>query len=89
MLLDPGGFRWLNETWLKVDRGVSFYNTSAIPLDAGFLVSRLVFSRAGAGRRGSEPEALRARRCAGSPRACRRDTVHCRLEPERRQSPDG
>ena len=29
MLLDPTGFRWLNETWLKVDRGVDFYNRAA------------------------------------------------------------
>ena len=43
MLLDSGGFRWLNETWLKVDRGVHFYNTAAIPFDSGFLVSRAVF----------------------------------------------
>ena len=43
MLIDSAGFRWLNETWLKVDRGVSFYNNAAIPLDAGFLISRLVF----------------------------------------------
>ena len=43
MLIDPAGFRWLNETWLKVDRGVHFYNTAAIPLDRGFLVSRGVF----------------------------------------------
>ena len=36
MLIDSAGFRWLNETWLKVDRGVNFYNNAAIPLDAGF-----------------------------------------------------
>ena len=35
MLLDPGGFRWLNETWLKVDRGVSFYNIVADPARRG------------------------------------------------------
>ena len=29
MWIDPSGFRWLNETWLKVDRGVSFYNNEA------------------------------------------------------------
>ena len=23
MFIDPGGFRWLNETWIKVDRGAS------------------------------------------------------------------
>ena len=43
MLIDPAGFRWLNETWLKVDRGVSFYNTAAIPFDWGFLISRAAF----------------------------------------------
>ena len=42
MLLDPAGFRWLSETWLKLDRGVRFYNTTSIPLDPGFLVSRVV-----------------------------------------------
>jgi ABC-type transport system involved in multi-copper enzyme maturation permease subunit len=42
MWLDPGGFRWLNETWIKVDRGVSLYNSSPIPPDAGFLISRAV-----------------------------------------------
>ena len=34
MLVDSGGFRWLNETWLKVDRGVKFYNNAAIPPDS-------------------------------------------------------
>ena len=43
MWIDPAGFRWLNETWLKVDRGVSFYNNEAIPPDRGFLISRVVF----------------------------------------------
>ena len=42
MLLEPGGFRWLNETWLKVDRGANFYNTTSISIDSGFLISRLV-----------------------------------------------
>ena len=45
MWIDPSGFRWLNETWLKVDRGVSFYNNEAIPLDRGFLISRVVLGR--------------------------------------------
>jgi ABC-2 type transport system permease protein len=43
MMIDSAGFRWLNETWLKVDRGVSFYNTATIPLERGFLISRAVF----------------------------------------------
>jgi ABC-2 type transport system permease protein len=42
MLLDPSGFRWLNETWLKSDRGVQFYNTASIPFDMPFLLSRAV-----------------------------------------------
>ncbi len=49
MLLDPAGFRWLNETWLKVNRGVRFYNTASIPPDPGFLVSRVVMVVLGLG----------------------------------------
>jgi len=49
MLVEPGGFRWLNETWLRVDRGVNFYNTAAIPFDRAFLLSRLVFILLGLG----------------------------------------
>ena len=41
MWIDPSGFRWLNETWLKVDRGVTFYNNESIPLDRGFVISRV------------------------------------------------
>src|SRR5262245_33589791 len=40
MALDPAGFRWLNETHLKLDRGVDFYNKASIPFDALFLGSR-------------------------------------------------
>ena len=40
MALDPAGFRWLNETHLKLDRGVAFYNTHAIPFDMVFWASR-------------------------------------------------
>ena len=39
--LDPSGFRWLKETWLRVDRGIEFYNTRSIPYDAAFVVSRI------------------------------------------------
>ena len=42
MVLDPSGFRWLNETWLKVDRGVDFYNTAPVRYDVYFLVNRLL-----------------------------------------------
>jgi ABC-2 type transport system permease protein len=47
MLVDPTGFRWLNETWLKLDRGARFYNTARIGLDAGFLLSRAGFAALG------------------------------------------
>lgn len=49
MLLDPAGSRWLNETWLKVDRGVAFYNAEPIPLDRDFLLSRLAYVFLGLG----------------------------------------
>ena len=47
MLIDPSGFRWLNETFLTIDRGVDFYNTSPLYPDAGFVVSRLIFVATG------------------------------------------
>ena len=47
MLIDPSGFRWLNETFLTVDRGVEFYNTAALRPDAGFLLSRVIFAAGG------------------------------------------
>jgi ABC-type transport system involved in multi-copper enzyme maturation permease subunit len=43
MLIDPAGFRWINETWLKGDRGVAFYNHSPIVYDRPFVISRLAF----------------------------------------------
>ncbi len=49
MWVDPAGFRWLNETWLKVDRGVHFYNHEPITPDRGFLISRAVFVALGLG----------------------------------------
>jgi len=49
MLVDPTGYRWLDNTWLDVDRGVEFYNSSLIGFDAGFYLSRLVFLAIGLG----------------------------------------
>ena len=49
MLIDPAGFRWLNETWLTVDRGVDFYNSSRIEFDGAFTLSRLGFALLGLG----------------------------------------
>jgi ABC-2 type transport system permease protein len=40
---DPSGFRWLKQTWLMVDRGVSFYNSTPIHYDAGFIFGRLFY----------------------------------------------
>ena len=39
-VLEPTGYRWLNETHLKVDRGVDFYNKHAVPYDALFWINR-------------------------------------------------
>ena len=39
-VLDPSGYRWLNETHLKVDRGVEFYNRHAVPYDGLFWLNR-------------------------------------------------
>ncbi len=47
MLVDPSGFRWLNETFLTVDRGVAYYNSAPLRPDAGFVLSRLVVSAVG------------------------------------------
>ncbi|HYU35834.1 MAG TPA: M1 family aminopeptidase [Thermoanaerobaculia bacterium] len=47
MWLDPAGFRWLNQTWIKLDRGARFYNTTRIGVDAAFVASRTVFAALG------------------------------------------
>ncbi len=39
-VLEPSGYRWLNETHLKVDRGVEFYNKQPVPYDALFWLNR-------------------------------------------------
>ncbi len=49
MAVDPSGFRWLNETWLKVDRGVDFYNTQPLTFDWVFWVNRSWIVVAGLG----------------------------------------
>jgi len=40
-VLEPTAYRWLNETHLKVDRGVAFYNTESVPYDGLFGLNRL------------------------------------------------
>jgi ABC-2 type transport system permease protein len=47
MWLDPAGFRWLNQTWIKLDRGARFYNLSPIGLDTAFVLSRAAFTGIG------------------------------------------
>ncbi|RKG98742.1 hypothetical protein D7V97_32575 [Corallococcus sp. CA053C] len=49
MAVDPGGYRWLTETWIKVDRGADFYNTQPVGLDALFVTSRCVLMALGLG----------------------------------------
>jgi hypothetical protein len=49
MALDPAGFRWLNETHIKLDRGVDFYNKASIPFDALFVGSRVALLALGIG----------------------------------------
>ena len=49
MMLDPAGVRWLSHTYLKVDRGVKFYNHSSIDFDVPFLSSRLALAFVGFG----------------------------------------
>jgi ABC-2 type transport system permease protein len=41
MALDPSGFRWLQQSYLEVDRGVAFYNHQAIHWDLWFVLSRV------------------------------------------------
>ncbi len=64
MLIDPAGVRWLSETWLKVDRGVDFYNHQPIRFDAPFLLSRLAFAAIGIGSVAWDARAFRGRACA-------------------------
>ncbi|MBI4364274.1 MAG: hypothetical protein HY568_02495 [Candidatus Latescibacteria bacterium] len=39
-VIEPSAYRWLNETHLKVDQGVQFYNTQAVPYDGLFWLNR-------------------------------------------------
>ena len=42
MVLDPTALRWLRQTLFDVDRGVAFYNTAPLALDATFWLNRLI-----------------------------------------------
>ena len=41
MILEPTGYRWLNQTWLELDRGVDYYNTARLSFDGTFWLNRL------------------------------------------------
>ncbi len=41
MIIEPSAFRWLQETWLSVDRGIEVYNLEPVGLDRTFLLNRL------------------------------------------------
>lgn len=47
MWVEPSGFRWINETWLKLDRGIDFYNTRPVAYDVPFLLSRVAYALLG------------------------------------------
>lgn len=83
MLIDPTGFRWLNQTWLTVDRGVEFYNSGRVGYDWGFLL----INRLGATLLGIGGVALSARHFARRLRAgegrLRKDQIAAALsQPE-------
>ncbi|MFM8697595.1 MAG: M1 family aminopeptidase, partial [Phycisphaerales bacterium] len=46
--VDITGFRWLLETWIKVDRGADFYNSNPLSLDGLMSVQRIVIPAVGA-----------------------------------------
>ena len=65
MLVDPAGVRWLNETYLKVDRGADFYNTQRIGFD-GAVPAEPPGAGADRVRRRGGAAALASRRRSGS-----------------------
>jgi ABC-2 type transport system permease protein len=82
MLIDPSAFRWLNETWLKGDRGVHFYNERPVPLDAGLIISRLCFLALGLGAVGlSQLHMSTTVRGAAAPRRSWLDVLRRRRLP--------
>jgi len=44
MFLDPASVRWLNETYLEVDRGATYYNSQPVGWDALIVANRLFWS---------------------------------------------
>ncbi|MCC6930436.1 MAG: ABC transporter permease [Gemmatimonadaceae bacterium] len=44
MFLDPAAVRWLNETYLEVDRGATYYNSQPVGWDTLIVANRLFWS---------------------------------------------
>ena len=65
MLLDPSGFRWLDQTFLEVDRGVAFYNAQPLRPDIGFVISRVVVAALGLAAVAGAVRSYRRRMLAG------------------------
>lgn len=69
MWLDPTGYRWLQQTYLEVDRGVEFYNHAPVRADAGFVLSRLAWMAGGLGAAAWASRRVTARAPKASDRA--------------------
>ncbi|MGE5178817.1 MAG: ABC transporter permease/M1 family aminopeptidase [Bacteroidota bacterium] len=81
-LVEPSGFRWLNENLLKVDRGVKYYNTQPVPYDLLFALNRLWLVALGVG--GvllTQRSVARARRGVETARARRKAAAAVPAEP--------
>ena len=76
-VLDPSGFRWLDQTYIEIDRGADFYNAARVAVDPGFQLNRFAIvaigllgvlwaqrSLAGSLRRAHGEQSRRARRAA-------------------------
>lgn len=49
MFADPGAARWLSETYLQVDRGAAYYNSTPVGFDALFVANRAFWLAVGLG----------------------------------------
>ncbi|MBI3819484.1 MAG: hypothetical protein HY286_12380 [Planctomycetes bacterium] len=48
-LAEPSGFRWLNETFLRNDRGSDYYNLQPVGYTPAFIATRILFACIGFG----------------------------------------
>ncbi len=89
MWIEPTGFRWINETWMKLDRGIDYYNVKPVLYDVPFLLSRAAFVFIGLGAvgvaRAHFAKTLRGPRAESKPKRGRRaaeEPAGARLEEE-------